>query len=42
MNAQKLIEDVEREMEKKYNSEQQLCELILKKHPDLKKYLPKK
>lgn len=39
MNAQKLIDVVEKEMEKKYDIDHQLCELILKKHPELKKYI---
>ena len=41
MNAQKLIDVVAEEMERKYNPEQ-LCELILKKNPELKNYLNEK
>ena len=42
MEAQKLIDVVEREMEKKYDPDQQLCELVLKEHPELKKYIKTK
>lgn len=35
MDAQEILEEVEREMKRKYDPEQQICELIKKAHPEL-------
>lgn len=39
MNATKILKEVDKEMKRKYSPEHQLCDMILKNHPELKKYL---
>ena len=41
MNAQQIIDEVTEEEKKKYDSEQQVCELIKKANPSLVEYLSK-
>ena len=39
--AQQILGEIERGLQKKHNSEQQICELIKKANPELFRYLNK-